>query len=466
MPDKYHIKSVPTPSHFHRIGKYGAVDYREDCSRCTNCVKPRCLYDTYKKETAHNRTPSAGVELLNECRACLSCVQGCTKGLLSITINPEFLNMGDAYFRPDIIETTWKQSDTGTIPVSGAGYRGRFHGPGFDSIWTDMSEIVRPTRDGIHGREYISTSVDIGPKPMRLAFSPTGEMLTESFELLELPIPLLLDVPAWTMNEGVGQARLQAAKRLKTLAVLESADLAAAKPEDWRWAVPLLRAEDPSFNEPAIKSARMAQIVDGPGALELAERIKAIQPAIVIGIRLPLGPSTFSRVMELSAAKIKVFHICADWQGRELGVERPRHIRDAMRELHGELVKAGLRDELTLIIRGGIALAEHVPKAIICGADLVALDVAPMVALGCRVCKAIDKAAHPGHCTVNPEALDPEYAAQRIMNLMCAWHSQLIEVLGAMGIREVRRLRGEVGRAIFREDIEREAFGDLVRRSA
>ena len=40
----------------------------------------------------------------------------------------------------------------------------------------------------------------------------------------------------------------------------------------------------------------------------------------------------------------------------------------------------------------------------------------------------------------------------------------LIEVLGAMGIREVRRLRGEVGRAIFMEDIEREAFSDLVRK--
>ncbi len=46
---------------------------------------------------------------------------------------------------------------------------------------------------------------------------------------------------------------------------------------------------------------------------------------------------------------------------------------------------------------------------------------------------------------------------------MGAWHSQLIEVLGAMGIREVRRLRGEVGRAIFMEDIEKEAFGDLCR---
>jgi hypothetical protein len=32
-----------------------------------------------------------------------------------------------------------------------------------------------------------------------------------------------------------------------------------------------------------------------------------------------------------------------------------------------------------------------------------------------------------------------------------------------MGIREVRRLRGEMGRAIFMEEIEKEAFGDLLR---
>jgi hypothetical protein len=51
-----------------------------------------------------------------------------------------------------------------------------------------------------------------------------------------------------------------------------------------------------------------------------------------------------------------------------------------------------------------------------------------------------------------------------MVNLMAAWHSQLLEVLGAMGIREVRRLRGEVGRAIFKEDVEREAFGDLLSR--
>jgi hypothetical protein len=36
-------------------------------------------------------------------------------------------------------------------------------------------------------------------------------------------------------------------------------------------------------------------------------------------------------------------------------------------------------------------------------------------------------------------------------------------MLGAMGIREVRRLRGEVGRAMFMEDLERDAFKDLAR---
>jgi hypothetical protein len=48
-----------------------------------------------------------------------------------------------------------------------------------------------------------------------------------------------------------------------------------------------------------------------------------------------------------------------------------------------------------------------------------------------------------------------------LVNLIAAWHAQLLEVLGAMGLRDVRRLRGEVGRAIFKEDIEKETFGQI-----
>jgi glutamate synthase domain-containing protein 2 len=165
--------------------------------------------------------------------------------------------------------------------------------------------------------------------------------------------------------------------------------------------------------------------------------------------------------MESARAGIKVFHLSADAHGREMGVPRPKHLRDSLRDIHGKLVRHGIRDEITLIVSGGIALPEHMAKAIICGADLVAIDTALLVALGCRVCPGVT--LHDQACPAEPGPDNPDHAARRIVNLMGAWHAQLIEVLGAMGIREVRRLRGEVGRAIFREDIEREAFGDLIR---
>jgi hypothetical protein len=48
-----------------------------------------------------------------------------------------------------------------------------------------------------------------------------------------------------------------------------------------------------------------------------------------------------------------------------------------------------------------------------------------------------------------------------VVNLIGAWNNQLLEILGAMGLREVRRLRGEVGRAMFFEDLEKEIFAPL-----
>jgi hypothetical protein len=474
MPDRYHIHTAAAPARFHRIGKFANVDWREDCSRCSNCVKLRCLYDVYRREAAYNRDPLAPVSTLDECKACLSCVQGCTKGLLNISLNPEFLSTGDEYWRPDILLTTWNQADAGRIPVSGAGYRGRFHGPGFDSIWTDMSEIVRPTRDGIHGREYISTSVDIGPKPLRLKFAPGGAMLTPPLRLLEIQLPAILDMPAWpAQGARLAAARIAAAKDLHTLAVVRSGDAVQALPKQLPSVVPLLSGEDIANSQDILEGVKMAQLRDGPDVAALADKLRSINGRLTISVRLPLSPVSAARILELNRAGLKVFHLCANLHGRErLADGRPgRHIKDSLREVHGRLVAEGLRDEITLIVSGGIAMAEHMAKAIICGADLVGVDTALLVALGCRVCRDAHPRGADGEarcgvaelCPAETDSTDSAYATQRMVNLMGAWHSQLIEVLGAMGIREVRRLRGEVGRAIFMEDIEKEAFGDLCR---
>ena len=112
------------------------------------------------------------------------------------------------------------------------------------------------------------------------------------------------------------------------------------------------------------------------------------------------------------------------------GAVPPRHARDVLREVHRALVKDGIRDEVTLVASGGIAQAEHMAKAIICGADLVAIDFPLLLALECRLCGECER-GEP--CPIAWRRSTPISPSRRIENLIGAWHQQLIEVLGRDG---------------------------------
>src|SRR5262249_4332495 len=113
-----------------------------------------CVYGVFSR-------PVGGLAPREElCVGCLRCTVQ-YPDIVQIHPNPERLHLGDAYVTPEYVDTLLYEARTGRVPVRGAGYRGRFGGEGWDGLWTDMSEIVRPTRDGIHGREFISTAVDI-----------------------------------------------------------------------------------------------------------------------------------------------------------------------------------------------------------------------------------------------------------------------------------------------------------------
>ena len=157
MPKKYHLNPKPAASRFVPPGPFGIIE-GDGCLNCPNCVKKNCAYLVYEKRIYDDRQMIDTADFL--CKNCFRCVQECYGRILSKSSNPEYWSMGDEYWTPEIIFTNQRQAESGKIPVSGGGYGGPFAGPGFDSMWTDMSEIVRPTRDGIHGREYISTSVD------------------------------------------------------------------------------------------------------------------------------------------------------------------------------------------------------------------------------------------------------------------------------------------------------------------
>ncbi|MCX5790032.1 MAG: glutamate synthase-related protein [Elusimicrobia bacterium] len=111
-----------------------------------------------------------------------------------------------------------------------------------------------------------------------------------------------------------------------------------------------------------------------------------------------------------------------------------------------------MRDAVSVIASGGLARAEHVPKALLCGADAVGLDAAYVIALG-----MLRFDGNAGRWTPETaDITDTERAHQRLVNLVNSWRDQLLEVMGAMGIREARRLQGEEGRAMFYEDLQKE----------
>ncbi|MFC2091857.1 glutamate synthase-related protein, partial [Elusimicrobiota bacterium] len=426
------------------------------CLGCLDCVKrTKCIYDVYKKRVFDPGRIVDTADVL--CMSCLRCVQECKKNILSKTHNPAYKALGNDYWSPDIIAALWNQAETGKIPVSGAGYRGPFSGPGFDSIWTDMSEIVRPTRDGIHGREYISTVISLGGRAKYLEFDETGDLLTQLNAYCDINIPMILELP----DSGLRSLKIR--KALAEAAMDLGTFFTGIPGESQEFVSRYRNHQIVKFNPgqddiSTLKGARIAELKYCENVLKTASEIKKVFPGMIVSVRLPLDEHASKSALDLASRGAEIIYLKADDNGRGFGKLKNIFITDMVHEIHMNLVKAGIRDTVTLLVSGGIAVAEHVPKILISGADGAGVDLSLMTALECRIC---NKCRIETDCPADIEKMSVEWGAQRIVNLMDCWHSQIIEVLGAMGIREVRRLRGETGRAMFLQDLEKECFAPL-----
>ncbi len=451
---RYHIHTEPCPNRFPhpnrfrvRVGRPGLarhlihalIRYRANLPVVTS--RP-CVYGTFSG-------PVGGFAPRPECCVgCLRCIMEYPE-FVEVRPNPERFSLGDSYFTPDKVDTVLQEAATGQVPVRGAGYRGAFGGPGWDGMWTDMSEIVRPTRDGIHGREFISTAVDLGERPAYLRFDAAGAVLGRLPQHLSLPIPFLFDVPPASAESPVLYETLaRAAGGLETLVIMPLRRLIELR-SPTASCVPLVSPSEVRMLADLPAAPRMLELTgwDASAHATLRERF----PAAAVFVRVPsdgdLGP--------LVARGVRLFHLTASYHGDAGG----SFVGEVLRKTHTALVQAGLREECVLLGGGGIITAADVPKAIICGLDAVALDTAALVALQGRFeGEVLERAT----ARIRLPRLDPAWGAQRLSNLVAAWRDQLLEILGAMGLREVRRLRGEIGRAMFQAELEREAFAGIA----
>ncbi|MCK5542171.1 MAG: hypothetical protein KAI40_05725 [Desulfobacterales bacterium] len=461
MPKKYNIHTKAAPPRFYPVGKYGIIEDRENCAgSCKECVKKKCVYDIFKENYLH-MSEMEEPEYLYTCNSCFRCIQECTKGIFSRVINPEYREIGDEYWTPDVLNRTWYQAHTGSIPVSGAGYRGPFVGKGFDSMWTDMSEIVRPTRDGIHGREYINTSIELSRRPERLAFNDDGSLAVEVKPIFDIPLPILFQQPDFgVLSKNVLISMLKAAQTIGTKLFIPACDVNDEIMSFASCIIPLVTKDNFKSYSSLLNNVDVVEIEYESGVEKVFESIKAINEKLVISVGLNLSSDVdYATIgVELSKANVDTIHVYADKHGREFDSEKPRFIKDMLRDIHLALIDAGTRQQINIIASGGICMAEHVNKAIICGADGVTIDRSLLIAMECRLC---DRCKDGLACPVEFETIDANYGSNRIVNLMGAWRNQMLEMLGAMGLREARRLRGEVGRSMWFEDLEKENFAPI-----
>jgi hypothetical protein len=460
---RYHIKTdttpniVPWPNRFlvevnkFQLAKYMIGEVFHQRGDFKAIMSRPCMYGTFSG-------PIGGfAPRPQHCVGCLRCTVQHPE-ILTIRHNPAYQGMGDSYFHFGHVGSVAYEAETGSIPVKGAGYRGKFGGEGWDGMWTDMSEIVRPTRDGIHGREFISTVVEIGEKPSYLVFDEEGQPVGTEPRTLAIPIPFIYDAPPHSVTSSLlADILSNAAAQAETLAILPIGLVSSYKLNVER-IVPLIMVDEAEQISNLTFTPKMIEIELGNtqiSALQsLLSNLQSLFPDTILTLRLPYTDGR--TLLSYAEAGIKVFHLLADYHGRG---QEERFVFDLIREAHLAFVEAKMRDEVTLIGSGGIAAAEHNPKAIIAGLDLVALDTPLLVAM---------QAEFEGECTDRveskftlPKNLNREWGIQRVLNLTAAWRDQLLEILGAMGLREVRRLRGEIGRAMFQVDLEREAFAEI-----
>ena len=150
----------------------------------------------------------------------------------------------------------------------------------------------------------------------------------------------------------------------------------------------------------------MVEMAYDPALDEAMSGLKAIKPDLFIAVGLPLDAAAAGRAAELACTAADTLHLYGSDYGREVGTDNPRYLKDMIREVHLKLVENKIRHRINLMFSGGIAMAEHLAKSLICGADAVAVDLPLLIALECRLCNRC-KEGKP--CPVKLEAVELDW---------------------------------------------------------
>ena len=144
------------------------------------------------------------------------------------------------------------------------------------------------------------------------------------------------------------------------------------------------------------------------------------------------------------------------------------HMEYAIPICHEKLMDDGLRDSVVFIGSGGFRTWGDIIKGIAMGLDGVVLGTADLVAIGCVRDRNCESGCRSGISTIEPRMQllrNVEINARQIINFRAILQAQMIKALAALGLKDIRELRGcydRIAWPLLEERVQRRRSSRLI----